>query len=90
MIKIYLITDAYVINLIISANQKHYPPSLNDEVWRLKHISKDGKVHKRLSNELGINTVNDLLQLHKTNPSLLKEVLRKTSIVILLLCFVCE
>ncbi|MCI21603.1 hypothetical protein A2U01_0042772, partial [Trifolium medium] len=28
--------------------QKHYPPHLNDDVWRLKKIAKDGIFHKRL------------------------------------------
>ncbi|MED6134448.1 hypothetical protein PIB30_037244 [Stylosanthes scabra] len=50
------------------AYKKHYPPSLNDDIWRLEKIAKDGKIHKRLS-QRGIHTVKDLLQLHTTNPS---------------------
>ncbi|KAK8319514.1 hypothetical protein V6Z11_A13G246400 [Gossypium hirsutum] len=42
--------------------KKHYPPSLNDEVWRLEKIGKDGSFHKRLSAE-GIFTVEDFLRL---------------------------
>ncbi|XP_062114252.1 calmodulin-binding protein 60 D-like [Humulus lupulus] len=30
--------------------KKHYPPALNDEVWRLEKIGKDGSFHKRLTN----------------------------------------
>ncbi|CAA2938338.1 calmodulin-binding 60 B-like [Olea europaea subsp. europaea] len=42
--------------------KKHYPPALNDEVWRLEMIRKDGSFHKRL-NSAGIFTVKDFLQL---------------------------
>ncbi|XP_022640724.1 calmodulin-binding protein 60 G-like [Vigna radiata var. radiata] len=52
--------------------KKHHPPSLKDDVWRLKQIAKDGKIHKRLSLQ-GIHTVKDLLRLYTTNPSLLLE-----------------
>ncbi|KAL4571282.1 hypothetical protein LXL04_018040 [Taraxacum kok-saghyz] len=41
---------------------KHYPPALNDEVWRLEKIGKDGSFHKRLNNA-GIFTVEDFLRL---------------------------
>ncbi|KAA8515339.1 hypothetical protein F0562_018431 [Nyssa sinensis] len=41
--------------------KKHYPPALNDEVWRLEKIGKDGSFHKRLS-KAGIYTVEDFLQ----------------------------
>lgn len=60
-------------DLVISAYQKHNIPSLNDEVWRLKKIAKDGKRHKLLRKH-NILTVGDLLQLHNTNPHLLKQV----------------
>ncbi|KAF5742878.1 hypothetical protein HS088_TW09G00940 [Tripterygium wilfordii] len=42
--------------------KKHYPPALNDEVWRLEKIGKDGSFHKRLNNA-GILTVEDFLRL---------------------------
>ncbi|KAK8580705.1 hypothetical protein V6N13_143769 [Hibiscus sabdariffa] len=42
--------------------KKHYPPALNDEVWRLEKIGKDGSFHKRL-NKAGIFTVEDFLRL---------------------------
>uniref|UniRef100_A0A7N0TJR1 Calmodulin-binding protein n=1 Tax=Kalanchoe fedtschenkoi TaxID=63787 RepID=A0A7N0TJR1_KALFE len=41
--------------------KKHYPPALNDEVWRLEKIGKDGAFHKRL-NKAGIRTVEDFLR----------------------------
>ncbi|ONK69638.1 uncharacterized protein A4U43_C05F25170 [Asparagus officinalis] len=42
--------------------KKHYPPALNDDVWRLEKIGKDGAFHKRL-NKAGIYTVEDFLRL---------------------------
>ncbi|XP_038992961.1 calmodulin-binding protein 60 D-like [Hibiscus syriacus] len=42
--------------------KKHYPPALNDEVWRLEKIEKDGSFLKRL-NTAGILTVEDFLRL---------------------------
>ncbi|CAL5375217.1 unnamed protein product [Camellia sinensis] len=42
--------------------KKHYPPALNDDVWRLEKIGKDGSFHKRL-NKSGIFTVEDFLRL---------------------------
>lgn len=42
--------------------KKHYPPALNDEVWRLEKIGKDGSFHKKL-NKAGIFTVEDFLRL---------------------------
>uniref|UniRef100_A0A1J3HBI4 Calmodulin-binding protein 60 B n=1 Tax=Noccaea caerulescens TaxID=107243 RepID=A0A1J3HBI4_NOCCA len=41
--------------------KKHYPPALNDEVWRLEKIGKDGAFHKKL-NTAGIVTVEDFLR----------------------------
>ncbi|CAN6968272.1 unnamed protein product [Brassica oleracea var. botrytis] len=42
--------------------KKHYPPALNDEVWRLEKIGKDGAFHKKL-NAAGIVTVEDFLRI---------------------------
>ncbi|XLU31897.1 hypothetical protein S245_067963, partial [Arachis hypogaea] len=55
---------------------KHYPPYLNDDIWRLEKIAKDGKIHKRVSSH-GIHTVKDLLQLYTTEPSSLYVAERK-------------
>ncbi|CAJ1869019.1 unnamed protein product [Sphenostylis stenocarpa] len=54
--------------------KKHYPPSLDDELWRLKNIAKEGRIHKLLSLH-GIHNVKDLLRQCITNePSLYKMV----------------
>ncbi|KAF2298680.1 hypothetical protein GH714_024810 [Hevea brasiliensis] len=42
--------------------KKHHPPRLNDEVWRLEKIGKDGAFHRKLAAE-GINTVQEFLKL---------------------------
>ncbi|CAN8239699.1 unnamed protein product [Cochlearia groenlandica] len=42
--------------------KKHHPPMLEDEVWRLEKIGKDGAFHKKLSSQ-NINTVQDFLKL---------------------------
>ncbi|XP_047328754.1 calmodulin-binding protein 60 F-like [Impatiens glandulifera] len=41
--------------------KKHYPPALNDEVWRLDRIAKDGALHKKLIKSQ-IITVEDFLR----------------------------
>ncbi|CAL5327215.1 unnamed protein product [Camellia sinensis] len=42
-------------------DEKHRPPSLNDEVWRLDNIGRSGPIVKRLSKE-NIKTVQDFLE----------------------------
>ncbi|KAJ0246049.1 hypothetical protein HA466_0176370 [Hirschfeldia incana] len=42
--------------------KKHYPPALNDDVWRLEKIGKDGAFHKKLT-AAGIFTVEDFLRI---------------------------
>ncbi|XP_042030394.1 calmodulin-binding protein 60 C-like [Salvia splendens] len=54
--------------------KKHYPPALNDEVWRLEKIGKDGSFHKRL-NKAGIFTVEDFLRLVVRDPQKLRHIL---------------
>ncbi|CAL4945190.1 unnamed protein product [Urochloa decumbens] len=52
--------------------KKHHPPFLDDEVWRLEKIGKDGAFHKRLNTE-SIRTVKDFLTLlHLDGPRLRK------------------
>lgn len=46
---------------------------LNDEVWRLEKIGKDGAFHKKLSKE-GINSVQDFLKLYFVDFHRLKKV----------------
>ncbi|KAF7805067.1 calmodulin-binding protein 60 G-like [Senna tora] len=47
--------------------KKHDYPSLDDEIWRLKKIAKDGKIHKQLLS-YQVKTVKDLLRLYVTDP----------------------
>ncbi len=54
--------------------KKHYPPALNDEVWRLDKIGKDGAFHKRL-NQAKIMTVEDFLRLVVMDPQRLRNVM---------------
>ncbi|KAL4628854.1 hypothetical protein ACB092_05G267800 [Castanea dentata] len=54
--------------------KKHYPPALNDEVWRLEKIGKDGSFHKRL-NKAGICTVEDFLRLVVRDSQRLRNIL---------------
>jgi len=54
--------------------KKHYPPVLDDEVWRLDKVGKDGAFHQRLSTER-INTVLDFLRLLVTDPLRLRQIL---------------
>lgn len=51
-----------IFNFSFVVYKKHYPPALNDDVWRLEKIGKDGSFHKRL-NKNGIFTVEDFLRL---------------------------
>ncbi|KAG5536126.1 hypothetical protein RHGRI_023793 [Rhododendron griersonianum] len=52
--------------------KKHHPPMLEDEVWRLEKIGKDGAFHKKLTS-MGINTVQDFLKLSVVDPSKLRK-----------------
>lgn len=54
--------------------KKHYPPSLNDYVWRLNKISKDGRYHTRLASH-GLHTVKDFLRVYFRDSSLLRNIL---------------
>lgn len=56
--------------------QKHNTPSLNDPVWRLKKISKQGASNMKLEKH-GIKTVKDFLVQYHTDSSLLRHVLGK-------------
>ncbi|KAK2965121.1 hypothetical protein RJ640_005284 [Escallonia rubra] len=55
--------------------EKHYPPSLCDEVWRLVMIGKKGAFYKRLSGAK-ITTVKDFLTLLSINPRRLQNILK--------------
>ncbi|WJX80027.1 hypothetical protein P8452_63078 [Trifolium repens] len=58
------------------AYKKHDRPSMNDEVWRLRGIGKNGKLHEELRLH-GIKSVKDFLQLYKTNEASLREKIGK-------------
>ncbi|PNT62548.1 calmodulin-binding protein 60 A isoform X3 [Brachypodium distachyon] len=58
------------------ANEKRHPPKLDDDVYRLEEISKDGIYHKRLQ-KAHIFTVHDFLKaLNKNDKKLREEVLQ--------------
>ncbi|KAK3030083.1 hypothetical protein RJ639_037631 [Escallonia herrerae] len=55
-------------------DEKHFPPSLSDEVWRLKTICRKGKRHQQLS-KANINTVKDFLTSFNNDPKRLQQIL---------------
>ncbi|XP_058734730.1 protein SAR DEFICIENT 1-like isoform X2 [Vicia villosa] len=54
--------------------KKHHPPSLNDKVWRLEKIGKDGAFHKKLTSAK-ITTVQEFLKLSVVDPHRLRKIL---------------
>jgi hypothetical protein len=54
--------------------KKHHPPSLEDDVWRLEKIGKDGAFHRKLSSN-GICTVQDFLKLSVVDSTKLRKIL---------------
>ncbi|KAJ6746180.1 hypothetical protein OIU74_028779 [Salix koriyanagi] len=54
--------------------KKHYPPALDDEVWRLDRIAKDGALHKKLV-KADITTVEDFLRVLVRDPQKLRNIL---------------
>ncbi|XP_056171728.1 uncharacterized protein LOC115687886 [Syzygium oleosum] len=56
------------------ANEKHFPPTHGDEVWRLKNIGRNGTFHTNLS-KAGICNVGKFLQLLDTDPEKLRNIL---------------
>ncbi|ESQ27792.1 hypothetical protein EUTSA_v10018511mg [Eutrema salsugineum] len=54
--------------------KKHHPPMLEDEVWRLEKIGKDGAFHKKLSSK-NINTVQDFLKLSVVDLDELRQIM---------------
>lgn len=54
--------------------KKHYPPALDDDVWRLEKIGKDGIFHKKLAVE-GIKTVQDFLKMSTVDNNKLRKIL---------------
>nr|CAB3462302.1 unnamed protein product [Digitaria exilis] len=58
--------------------RKHDIPSLNDDVWRLKKISKDGALHDALRGS-GILVVKDFLRLYYKDEQALRGILIKAT-----------
>ncbi|POO01880.1 Calmodulin binding protein [Trema orientale] len=54
--------------------KKHHPPKLEDDVWRLEKIGKEGAFHKKLASE-GIHTVQDFLKLSVVDTQKLRKIL---------------
>ncbi|CAM0877461.1 unnamed protein product [Alopecurus aequalis] len=52
--------------------KKHHPPVLEDEVWRLEKIGKEGAFHKRLNKEKIVTVKDFLTMLHLDTPRLRK------------------
>ncbi|GAU39728.1 hypothetical protein TSUD_144950 [Trifolium subterraneum] len=52
--------------------KKHHPPKLEDDVWRLEKIGKDGAFHKKMTDK-GIKTVQDFLKLAVMDTQKLRE-----------------
>ncbi|XP_058226227.1 calmodulin-binding protein 60 A-like isoform X2 [Rhododendron vialii] len=69
------VTEPFVVkDYRVTYNEKHYPPSLNDEIWRLKKIRRDGAFHNRLVTE-NVKTVKDFLTRYFINPQSLQNIL---------------
>ncbi|CAM0949665.1 unnamed protein product [Alopecurus aequalis] len=58
--------------------EKHYPPLLGDEVWRLERIGKNGAYHQALTDS-GIDTVQKFLQCYMKNEHKLLQTFSKMS-----------
>jgi len=57
------------------ANEKRHPPSLDDDVFRLEEIARNGEYRKRLKKE-GICTVQDFLKALNKDPNKLRKILK--------------
>ncbi len=66
-----------------AAYEKKHPPELDDEVWRLDSIRKNGKFHKHLI-LLNISTVEQFLRFETMQPGKLRQVSPSPAIVHLL------
>lgn len=69
-----LIAETNNMQLTIFAGfEKHYPPMLDDEVWRLEKIGRNGAHHQALTNS-GVDTVQKFLQSYFTDEKKLFQV----------------
>ncbi|CAI8594889.1 unnamed protein product [Vicia faba] len=68
-------TDAFVVkDHRGELYKKHYPPMLDDDLWRLEKIGKGGAFHTRMTSE-GIKTVQDFLKLAVIDSEKLRKIL---------------
>ncbi|KAF7142520.1 hypothetical protein RHSIM_Rhsim05G0118500 [Rhododendron simsii] len=67
--------------------KKHYPPALQDEVWRLDRIAKDGVLHKKLI-KADIVTIENFPKVLVRDPQRLRNV--RVSILSRFLPFQCS
>lgn len=74
----------WVVSYVEAAYEKKHPPELDDEVWRLDSIRKDGTFHKHLI-LLNISTVEQFLRFETMQPGKLRQVSPFPAIVHLLL-----
>nr|CAB3466143.1 unnamed protein product [Digitaria exilis] len=73
------ITEAFIVKERRGERyRKHDIPSLNDDVWRLKKISKDGALHDALRGS-GILVVKDFLRLYYKDEQALRGILIKAT-----------
>ncbi|XP_040996472.1 protein SAR DEFICIENT 1-like isoform X2 [Juglans microcarpa x Juglans regia] len=69
------ITEAFVVKDHRGESyKKKHPPMLEDEVWRLEKIGRNGIFHTKLSSQ-GINSVQDFLKLYVVDAPRLREIL---------------
>jgi hypothetical protein len=66
--------------------KKHHPPVLEDEVWRLEKIGKEGAFHKRLNKEKIVTVKDFLTRLHLDAPRLRKVICSPFKVCIICLC----
>ncbi|KAF8673280.1 hypothetical protein HU200_048836 [Digitaria exilis] len=58
-------------------NQKHYPPVLDDPVWRLEMIDKEGASHRKLTSN-NIDTVQEFVRMLNVKPQELHAIVGDT------------
>jgi len=73
--------------LLVAANEKRNSPRLDDDVYRIESIAKDGAYHQRLQ-EANIHTVQDFLKALNKDPDELYKVKKYALLLNLVLIFV--
>ncbi|GJN34837.1 hypothetical protein PR202_gb23536 [Eleusine coracana subsp. coracana] len=70
------VTEPFRVSEGAQGFEKHYPPTLDDEVWRLEKIRKNGPYHQALSNE-GIDSVQKFLRAYMMDEQKLIKIFSK-------------